>query len=183
VTCQYSAGGACTTEEAHLVQIDINKGLVTGPGPDSATNSCYGCTALNSCVDSPLRHQVGFECGDLSGNFTNGSGMVVNSTNTCQAVIDCGTTFTPTGMLCPLNPQGITFCYCGTLGGGSSFVCTSMGSSVNGPCLSQEVAGFKFAQTDASHIVGNFTDVTEPSGQANQFLSCAVMNGCTSCLQ
>ncbi|HZU85677.1 MAG TPA: hypothetical protein VE987_22275 [Polyangiaceae bacterium] len=40
-----------------------------------------------------------------------------------------------------------------------------------------------FPQTDATDIVTNFTDTSEPSGKANFIVGCAVSNMCNSCLQ
>jgi hypothetical protein len=176
-------GKPCTETEAVLVQKDIALGNVTAPGmvPTTLSDggaSCYWCADYNSCINDPMRHQAGFDCEDLSppANFTNGSGASVPTVSTCVATLACAVNST-TGMACALNSQGIDYCYCGSGGGGSSSACTSHGPNVNGPCLAQEVAGFPYAQSDSSHIVGNYTNgMMGPSGQANQILSCIAMN-------
>jgi len=189
VSCNGSTGGICTVDEALWVQKDITHGIATVAGPDTAAGhdgasgnlNCYQCMLAGSCIDSPSHHVTGVECGDLTGNFTNGSGASVPAISTCQATLTCDVAASSNG--CATNANGESFCYCGT--GGfvpDAIACESHGSAVNGACLSQQVAGFAFVQTDATDIVTNFTDTTEPSGKANFEVGCALSNNCTSCL-
>jgi hypothetical protein len=177
VSCSGSTGGLCTPTEAPFVQLDINSGAATVAGPDPA-GSCYACLLGGSCLDSPTHHVSGVECGDLTGNFTNGGGTSVPAAATCLATLGC---VTGVGAPCALNSNGLSFCYCGT-GGGAPTVCASHGTAANGACFATEAAGFAFTSTDANDILLNFTDTTEPSGQANNIAACALSNGCNQCL-
>jgi hypothetical protein len=168
--------GVCTATEAVFVQVDITSGTVTTAGPDNASAGCYQCVVSNECVDTTRIHNQ--ECGDLTGNFTNGSGTSVDAASTCVATLACITG--SAGDSCANNPDGISYCYCGA-GGGSATNCTSHGSAANGPCFTQEAAGFTFAPTDSSDILINFDDPTEPSGQANTILGCLQSNNCMAC--
>jgi hypothetical protein len=51
--------------------------------------------------------------------------------------------------------------------------------------LTQEANGFTYPEFDALDIGNNFTDISgaNPSGIANQILTCAQGNNCNSCLQ
>jgi hypothetical protein len=179
VACQGSTGGLCTPTEAILVALDITKGTATAAGNDPA-GGCYSCLETNGCVDDTVG-DTNHECGDLSGNFTNGSGTMVPATSTCIATLQC---VVNTG--CGLTNGGLTNCYCGA-GGGTPTNCATAagGAAVNGACLSQEVTGFAHVQSNSSAILGSdFTNATEPSGRANQIISCGqVGNKCPQCLQ
>jgi hypothetical protein len=168
--------GVCTPTEAVFVQVDITTGTVTGSGPDDASAGCYQCVVGAECLDTSRIHTQ--ECGDLTGNFTNGSGASVDAASTCVATLEC--IAGPAGANCANNSDGLSYCYCGA-GGGAATNCTSHGMAADGPCFAQEVAGFMFPPTDATDIVVNFTDSTEPSGQANSILDCVQSNGCTAC--
>ncbi|MGA3121061.1 MAG: hypothetical protein ABSF69_09865 [Polyangiaceae bacterium] len=198
VSCPNRTNGVCTTTEADFVGLDIASGAVTANGPDytgaaSLTGDCLSCLIAASCLDNPAHGVKGRECEDLgttglstsSATFTNGSGVTGSTVTACENTLACAVG--SSGQQCAANAQGDTFCYCGTGGfnGGGPTSCSSRGADVNGACLSQEVAGFTFAQTDANDIVNNYTDTTgaNPSGIANQLLNCAAGNNCTSCLQ
>jgi len=167
--------GVCTPTEAVFVNLDIASGSTSTNAP--AAGACYACLVGAKCLDSSRVSNQ--ECGDLTGNFTNGEGASVNAASTCVAALTC-TTSSP----CVNNANGISFCYCGT-GGGAPTACATAagGTAANGACFASEVAGFKFASTDSSDIILNYTDSTEPSGLANTLLSCAQGNNCTACLQ
>jgi hypothetical protein len=169
--------GVCTPTEAVFVQVDITAGVVTAAGPDSASSGCYQCIVGADCLDSTRVHVQ--ECGDLAGNFTNGSGASVNAADTCVDALECMTT--AAGAHCENNDNGISYCYCGP-GGGAPTACAANGSAANGPCFTQEVAGFMFVGTDSSDILTNYTDTSEPSGQANTIIDCAQGNLCMQCL-
>jgi hypothetical protein len=107
-------GGVCSPTAARLVQIDINKGVATAPGPaptDNYGSTCYSCTYNAFCLDG-IGGQTGYECQDLAGNFTNGAGASVNAESTCLATLDC--VLSPTqGQGCVNSANGIDQCYCG----------------------------------------------------------------------
>lgn len=178
----YNSSGLCTATEAQFVQVDIDAGLVTAAGQDSA-QGCYACLVNAGCLDDNEFGDMGHECGDAPGattsdlpaTFTNGSGVSVDSTSTCLATIDC---IVSTGCGTAAN-GGLTNCYCGTEGGGPSACATA--TAVNGECETQEVAGF--SHTDPNDIVNkDYTDTLEPSGMANQIFSCG-KEMCLQCLQ
>jgi hypothetical protein len=179
VECQSSPGDTCTTTEALFVQLDINAGAATLPGPSPSTG-CYACLVVTGCLDAPKVHQTDLECDDLAGSFTNGAGITGSASTLCLDALECETG--PTGAQCALNATGLSYCYCGSAGGAAS-TCSARGSSVNGPCVTPLANGYKFHSTDATDILDNFTDTTEPSGFANAILSCAAGNDCNQCLQ
>jgi hypothetical protein len=179
VSCPGISNGVCAGTAALFVQKDIDTGIVTSPGPDNGMDGCYECLLGGSCVDAPLRHVNDVGCEDLAGSFTNGSGASIPAAATCLATLAC---VIDTGSPCGLSSNGLSFCYCG-MGGGAPTVCASHGAAANGACFATEVAGFSFASTDANDILLNFTDTTEPSGQANNIVGCALSNGCNQCLQ
>jgi hypothetical protein len=187
ISCSGQTGGTCSATDAIFVQIDINQGVATTAGADPA-GSCYACLLSGSCLDNVPHHVTGRECGDLpsdAGLFTSGAapdggpGVTGTDSALCLANLTCVTGTQGAG--CALNTAGITNCYCGS-GGGSPTNCETNGASANGACFSAEVDGFRYAATDGTDIVSNFTDTTEPSGMANQIYTCAIANSCTSCL-
>jgi hypothetical protein len=180
VSCEGNADGACTPTEAELVALDIRQGLATTGGADP-DNGCYSCLFNEGCIDDTVFGDTGNECGDLSGNFTNGAGTSVDAVSTCLATLECLLSSS-----CGTTNGGLTNCYCGS-GGGTPSVCASpsAGPSLNGVCLSEEAAGFKNMQSDTADIIGkDFTDIKEPSGMANQVIACGQVGGrCPQCLQ
>jgi hypothetical protein len=189
VQCQGNTTGVCSPTEAILVQVDITQKVATAAGADSDTG-CYGCLLNVGCIDDDQFSDTGKECTDtavLPANFKNGAGTTVNSLNTCLDALTCivGGTFEsqtfPGG--CGATNGGVTNCFCGP-GGGGPGACPSAGAATNGVCKTQEVAGFKDVSTDSTDILGkDFTDQTEPTGMANQIISCGLSVGnCTQCL-
>jgi hypothetical protein len=181
ITCSNSraTGNICTPTEAVFVAVDQANGTTTTSGP--AAGSCYACLLANTCLDKATGPVLNQECGDLAteltgGNFTNGSSTVVNAASTCVTTLQC-----EAGNPCGTNANGISFCFCGS-NDPVATTCAAVAaeSSLNGSCLSQEIAGF--ATTSANTTILNYTDTLEPSGLANSILACASSNGCTSCL-
>jgi hypothetical protein len=172
--------GVCTPTEAALLQIDIDNGKVTAPGPAPADPGdgtiCYTCMADNFCLDNSS--QTGFECGDSPASFTNGAGASVSGPTVCLNTLECITG--TAGMNCPNAANGIGECYCGP-----SLTPTQCqtATSQNGPCLSEEIAGFAYTPgaTAANTILGEFTTQTQPSGIANALLACALGNPPDTC--
>jgi hypothetical protein len=180
VSCPGTSDGVCGPTAALFVQKDINAGVATMAGPDDGGMAgCYQCLLGGSCIDAPKRHVTSVGCEDLTGSFTNGAGASVPATATCLATLAC---VIDMGAACALNSNGLSFCYCGASGGAPT-VCASHGTAANGACLATEATGFSFASTDGNDILLNFTDTTEPSGQANNIAACALSNGCNQCLQ
>jgi hypothetical protein len=192
VTCPNETGGVCTQTEAAFIQLDINSNVITGAGPAYTGNpskagpTCLSCLVASSCVDNPAHAIKLRECDDFTGSFTAGDGNVSTKNAACLATLNCmiGTT----GMSCAANAAGDSFCYCG-LGGfagvGPSSCTGTNDTAVNGSCLTQEANGFTYPEFDALDIGNNFTDISgaNPSGIANQILTCAQGNNCNSCLQ
>lgn len=185
VQCSGNNNGVCTATEAVFVNFDIAKGLVTAAGPEPDTGGCYACMLSEGCLDDQLFGDTGHECGvdpqtgtsDLPATFKNGSGTTVNSTSTCLATVQC---VISTG--CGTESSGgLTNCFCGPEGGGPSTCETA--TAVNGPCDTQEVAGFSHAINDPTDIISkDFINTLEPSGMANQIFSCG-KEACPECLQ
>jgi hypothetical protein len=160
-----TTGGVCSPTEAKLVQHDINKGLVTAPGPDSATTTCYGCLLNFTCIDDTNFSDTAKECED--------SVITIGTAAQCESIVDC--VFTNS---CA-NPQ-VSNCYCGTAPTLGS--CSANPSGENGICAPQEAAGIGFGQTDGTDIVNHFTDGNRAGGVANKIFGCGINNGCTACL-
>lgn len=180
VQCEGNGDGLCTPSEALFVQFDITQGVATAAGPDPMT-SCYACLYNNGCIDDTVNGDTGYECGDLSGTFTNGSGSSVDAVSTCLTTLQCTLT-----KGCGQTNGGLTNCYCGA-GGGTPSACASpsAGPNTNGACKTEDVAGFKDPADDSADIVGkDFTSATQPSGVANQMFACGQVGGhCPQCLQ
>jgi hypothetical protein len=179
VQCQSSPGNICSTTEALFVQLDINAGAATKAGP-SPSSGCYVCLVTGGCIDAPKVHQTDLECDDLTGSFTSGGGLTGSASALCLDALECE--IGPAGQQCALDSTGLSYCYCGSVGGPAS-MCAARGSSVNGACLTPLANGFKFPATDATDILDNYADTNEPSGSANAILSCAAGNACNQCLQ
>jgi hypothetical protein len=201
VTCSGSTGGLCSPTEALIVQYDITNGLATASGAEPST-ACYACLETNGCLDDTVG-DTGHECGDLSGNFTNGATTPVTglASTTCINTLTCvldststtagdmvsqfqvgGLPATPAG--CQSTSDGLTYCFCGPSGGSAS-ACAAAGVTANGACFSQMALGFSHnAVTDTTDIIGkDFNNTTEPSGMANQILLCgATASHCPMCL-
>jgi hypothetical protein len=181
VQCPGSTGGTCSNTEALFVNLDISAGLITTNVPDTVSTGCYQCLISNGCLDDPAKHQTGLECDDLTGTFTDFAMASGTSSVLCDAALSCIlSSGTPTTS-CAANADGLSYCYCGS-GGGPASACSAKGTSVNGVCLSQLVAGFPYAQSDATDILGNYTSTASPSGVANSILACASGNNCNQCL-
>jgi hypothetical protein len=184
VQCPSSTGNTCSNTEALFVNLDISAGLITTNVPDTvpaASGGCYQCLIAAGCLDAPAKHQTGLECDDLTGTFTDFAMASGTSSVLCDTALSCIlSSGTPTTS-CAANADGLSFCYCGS-GGGPASACSAKGTSVNGTCLSQLVAGFPYAQSDATDILGNYTSTASPSGVANSILACASGNGCNQCL-
>jgi hypothetical protein len=184
VQCPDSAGGTCSNTEAEFVNLDIAAGLITSNVPDTVTSAaggCYQCLVGAGCLDFPTHHQTGLECDDLTGTFTDSAGATGTASVLCDAALQCILSSGTPATSCAANADGLSYCYCGA-GGGAASVCSAKGTSVNGACLSQLVAGFPYAQSDATDILGNYTSTASPSGVANSILACASGNNCTQCL-
>jgi hypothetical protein len=177
ITCSNSTatGNICTPSEAAFVQVDLNNGTTTTSG--SAAGSCYSCLLANTCLDTSRVHTQ--ECGDLTGNFTDGQTPAVtgSAASICVATLQC-----IAGSACGANADGISYCFCGSVGGaGTACAGVSPESNLSGAaCFSQEVAGF--LTNSANTTITNYTDTTEPSGLANSILACAAANACATCL-
>jgi hypothetical protein len=155
--------GVCTATQAALVNHD-------------PTKACYTCMQNNFCLDNAST--TGFECGDLAGNFTNGAGTSVVASQACLNTLGC--VIGSTGMDCANNANGLSDCYCGP--SLTSTQCQTA-TTQNGPCLTDEVAGFAYTPGSgaANTILGEFTQQTQPSGNANALAACAVANSCSTC--
>jgi hypothetical protein len=167
VTCSGNSttGGVCSPTEAKLVQHDINKGLVTAPGPDSATTTCYGCLLNFTCIDDTNFGDTAKECEDPV--------ITIGTAAQCESIVDC------VFLNSCANPQ-VSNCYCGTAPTLGS--CSANPSGENGICAPQEAAGIGFGQTDGTDIVNHFTDGNRAGGVANKIFGCGINNGCTNCL-
>jgi hypothetical protein len=194
VTCPNQTGGVCTQTEAAFIQLDLsaNPPVITGPGPAYTGNpsksgpSCLSCLVASSCVDNPAHNIKKRECDDFTAAFTAGNGHVSTQNAACLATLSC--MIGSTGMQCAANAAGDSYCYCGAggfAGVGPSSCTGTNDTAVNGSCLVPEANGFTFGQTDALDIGDNYTDTSgaNPSGVANQILTCAQGNSCNSCLQ
>jgi hypothetical protein len=158
-----------------FVQYDIQNGQATVAGGDVG---CYACLVSAECVDIPLakRPITDHECGDLptttfAGN-ANGGGAGQQQSALCLDTLQCIMNTT-----CDQDSVGISFCYCGT-GGGGLLNCSTNGASANGACFTQETDGFTYAPTNASSILDNYTVNSAPSGVANALISCSDTNDC-----
>jgi hypothetical protein len=181
VQCPGSAtnDGVCTATEAVIVANDIQKGNVQGGQLLTGTGSCYSCLTAKGCLDDN-NSDVGNECadtGDLSGGAP-GSGVgLCLATLSCIFSTDCQGPGGVTGT--SASAPNVNLCYCGGNNAGS--VCKTAGAGVNGLCVTQEVAGFGFPQSDNTDILNNYGLQSLPSGSANQIFICGVSNKCTIC--
>ncbi len=199
VSCTGSTGGTCTADEAFFVQKDITQNKVTAPVAATGTYpaaSCYACLLSHSCVDSPSHHVSGVECGDFTGNFTNGSGASVPAASTCQTLLH--DLVDPAKDACLFGNSGVgndTFCYCGTggygtgSGAGPTTCSAAAAAALNGVDTTDELAGFG-STTPGTNLNNYNSDSAEPSAVANAFAECARGGGttvataaCPVCLQ
>jgi hypothetical protein len=184
VQCPGSAAnnGTCTATEALIVQSDIAKHNVQASGQlNTGTASCYSCLNSKGCLDDN-NSDTGNECadtGDLAGGAPGSGVNLCLSTLSCIFSTDCQGAGGITGTSATASQENVNLCYCGGNNAGS--VCKTAGAGVNGPCVTQEVAGFGFAQSDNTDILNNYGLQTLPSGSANQIFICGVSNKCTIC--
>jgi hypothetical protein len=186
---QSPGSGICTATEALIVAIDIAQGAVTDAGPDPVGSdagifaSCYACLNYNDCLDT--NHNSGVECDDTAtftaGTFTAGNGAATTNVAACLATLSCVTGTQGAG--CALSTDGQTYCMCGAAEEPATPSCQTSIGSANGVCLTPELNGFTYAPTDGIDLVEQYTNVTEPSGQANNLVACALINECYSTAQ
>jgi hypothetical protein len=112
----------------------------------------------------------------MAGTFDAGAAAGQPDRDLCLATLACILTTS-----CAASAAGVSNCYCGPAAVGSA--CASAGPNVNGACVTSEVNGLGFPVSDNTDILKNYTDVTRPSGVANQMMACASSNGCSACLQ
>jgi hypothetical protein len=149
--CEFSTGTVCTPTEKVLV---------------AKSHDCYTCLVGAGCIDDdPVLSfgDTGNECGDLTGT---------TAQQQCLDALSCivgGCARNATAGNSPSN------CYCGTNTGAA---CLTPGNA-NGMCVMQETTGL--GTTDPTAVLGNFTNKARPAGIANQIITCAIANTCTSC--
>jgi hypothetical protein len=191
VQCQGNTSNLCTPTEAVIVQFDITQGKVTAPGPDSnggsgPTDTCYDCLFAKGCIDDTVLGDTKHECEDLNGGnssatFTAGNGHAASYASDCLATLSC---ILSTG--CATTNGGIDNCYCGS-GGGSPTACGTSTSGQNGACFTQETNGLTASPNSGSGVLASFTNMSMPSGVANQIIVCsqgtAPPGACPQCLQ
>ncbi len=171
VKCDGWSNGVCTATEAVLVQHDIDKHFVTGPGVESYTpgspSPCYECLLTGGCLDDSTFGDMGNECGD---SLTVGTAGDCITTLTCLVHSGCAV-------------SAVSTCYCGTAGVATACQGNPAPGPINGACASEIAAGIGFPETDGTDITKNLTDKTRASGIGDQVMQCANSNGCTGCLQ
>jgi|HubBroStandDraft_1064217.scaffolds.fasta_scaffold49367_1 hypothetical protein len=179
ITCPTEASGNCNGTEQIIVQRDEAQGLTTAAGSAAAnSNSCFACLAGAGCIDWAAQGQHGFDCEDTTTSFT-GNGGAAPFATLCDNTLSCVTG--STGAACAENSEGVAYCYCGTEGGATSATCQGTASPfpLNGSCATQEYDGFNY--TGNASLVTGIDNTSQPSGVANQIISCAKGNGCTMC--
>jgi hypothetical protein len=163
VACSGNTDGVCSPSEALFVQQDINAG-------SAATTPCYSCLLNAGCIDDSVFGDQGNECGDLAGTFNAGAQAGTASSALCLDTLAC---VLSTGCA----SSAASTCFCGSSEGSA---CLSV-PMPDGACYTQEVNGLGLSANEA--ILESFTNVTLPSGVANQLAQCALSNQCNSCLQ
>jgi hypothetical protein len=158
----------CTATEAQFVQYDIDRGLATAPGPDSAS-SCYTCLAQNSCLDETHFGDINRECEDPS--------IAVGTAAQCHAIIDC-VLGSNTGAGTCAKPSMFA-CYCGTAP--VTTACYNNPSAANGACDAQIAAGLGFPTLDGIDNVFHFDDSYRAGGAADRIFECSHTNLCGAC--
>jgi hypothetical protein len=160
VSCQAWDSGICTPTEAQFVALDISRGLVTAPGPDTIVSpdagpdahagspppqTCYECLFTNGCIDSP--DFSGNECEPVVGmNFiiyADGGGVFSGATGNgmfttpaqCEAVIHC---ILGSGVgTAQCASKNYSDCYCGS--GVANAICS--GGSISAPLTCDPTKG------------------------------------------
>jgi hypothetical protein len=162
VQCDNSVGNLCSPTEAAIVNNDIAKGYVTGPGPEPAS-ACYECLAQAGLLDD-TSGDTGNECEDSTNEAQ------------CLATVSCvlGTSCASTAL---------NVCYCGTAPVSGSCNAVGAANAANGVCATQIAAGLSFDPTDGHDILANLISKKLPSGIADKIFQNAISNGCTTCLQ
>jgi hypothetical protein len=163
VACSGNASGVCSPTVALLVQQDINAG-------SAATTPCYSCLFNAGCIDDTAFGDKGNECGDLAGTFGAGPQAGTASSALCLDTLSC---ILSTGCA----STAASTCFCGSFAGSA---CLNA-PAPDGACNAQEVNGLGLSTNEA--ILESFTNVTLPSGMANQLAQCALSNQCNACLQ
>jgi len=189
-----AANGVCTATEALLVARDIAQGNIntttnqlvpyTGTASNNtlaAQGSCYACLNAKSCLDDNAGDTLQ-ECADAQDLAGAAAGSGVGQ---CLATLGCitATDCQGAGGLSGSDTtaqENVNLCYCGGNFVGSA--CKTAGAAVDGLCVTQEVAGFGFPQSDNADILANFSAIpTFPSGLANALFSCGSAQHCTIC--
>jgi hypothetical protein len=178
-----SNSGVCTATEAAIVALDIAHGnLTTGGQLKPAPASCYECLNEKSCLDTNMG-DVGLECGDAmdlpGGARGSGVGLCL-STLDCILTTNCQGAGGIVGTSAIASQEDVSLCYCG--GNNAGNACQTSGTATNGPCVTQEAAGFGFAFSDNKDTLQNYGGSSFPSGLANAIFQCAKSNKCVACL-
>jgi hypothetical protein len=169
VPCSGNTSGLCSPTEAAFVAHDISEGNATLAGGDGP-NGCYSCLLNAGCLNDNVFGDSGNECGDLTGAAgSTADPSLCISTLSCVLSTSCA------------SGDSVSNCYCGPTHAGSA--CAAAGATVNGACVTQEVAGLGFPIADNTDILKNFDDKTRSSGLANEIFQCAISNACQTCLQ
>jgi hypothetical protein len=165
VKCDGQTTGICTPTEAIIVQYDIDKGLVTAPGPEPMT-ACYECMTgfMAGCLDDSIGDH-GRECEDP---LTSGTADQCRATLQCILNTNCAAV-------------AVSTCYCGTAGVATSCHGNPAPGPINGACATQIATGMGYPVSDGTDITNHLTDPTHAAGMAVELLYCAQNSTCTSC--
>jgi hypothetical protein len=119
--------------------------------------SCLTCARSSGCIDPNLQA--------LSCDGSNPAQTQCINTLTCALTASCGVTRSDPSCLC---------------GVADASTCTVSTTPPNGPCASTYFAGF--GTQNAQTILQNFSDSTNPSGDANALVQCLMTQPCPTCL-
>jgi hypothetical protein len=163
VKCDGQTTGLCTPTEAIVVQYDIDKGLVTAPGPEPMT-ACYECLTGIACLDDSIG-DTGHECEDT---------LAVGTADQCRATLSCALSSNCAAV-------AVSTCYCGTAGVATTCHGNPAPGPINGACATQIATGLGFPVTDGTDNANHLTDPTRAAGKAVEIMYCGQNNGCTQC--
>ena len=139
--------------------------------------ACLGCGFTGNCLDDTfLPVDINRECEDMPNTSDAGD---PNATSECLATLACDLGEQAGGAVGMSPVQGVVVnTYCGVGVTTSQCEASSTPAPPNGPqgvCFSQQTAGFPAGFTSAQ-VVAHFGDNSNPSGMANELVSCLVSN-------